>query len=207
VAGAFGCPVRMDSWEVVEPLTLKPAGYITGAFLKTALAELRTAARFITLLPYRRCVDLDNPLSVFIERCGTCSTKHALMRRLAIEQELEVALVLGIYEMSGDNTPGIGPVLRQYRLASLPEAHCYLRIGTRRIDLTRARTAQAPEPIFRFLYEEDIEPGQIGHYKVKLHQRFLKMWSESPESNNLSLDKLWHIRELCISSLSAHLVL
>jgi hypothetical protein len=46
------------------------------------------------------------PVIVLAEQRGTCSTKHALLRRLAIEQGLDIALVLGIYEMTERNTPG-----------------------------------------------------------------------------------------------------
>ncbi len=79
----------------------------------------------------------DDPLIVLTEQRGTCSTKHALLRRLAIEQNLDVALVLGIYEMAEQNTPGVGDILRKYELVLLPEAHCYLRMARRRIDVTR----------------------------------------------------------------------
>jgi hypothetical protein len=41
---------------------------------------------------------------------------------LAIEQNLDIVLVLGIYEMSEQNTPGVGAVLAKYGLTMLPEA-------------------------------------------------------------------------------------
>ena len=40
----------------------------------------------------------DDPLIVLTENRGTCSTKHALIRRLAMEQDLDIALVLGAIE-------------------------------------------------------------------------------------------------------------
>jgi hypothetical protein len=111
----------------------------------------------------------DDPLIVLIENRGTCSTKHALIRRLAMEQDLDIALVLGMYEMTEQNTPGIGNVLRKYGLAMLPEAHCHLRTSGKRIDLTRdiGRRGRGEE-IVGFLYKEDIDPNQITHYKTEL---------------------------------------
>ena len=35
--------------------------------------------------------------------------------------------MLGIYEMSDRNTPGVGRVLTAHGLSYIPEAHCYLR--------------------------------------------------------------------------------
>ena len=53
--------------------------------------------------------------------------KHALLRRLAIEQELDIALVPGILEMTDRTTPGVGEVLKKYGLTAMLEAHCYPR--------------------------------------------------------------------------------
>ena len=105
------------------------------------------------------------------EKRGTCSTKHALLRRLAIEQNLDIALVLGIYEMSEQNTPGGGVVLAKYGLAILPEAHCYLRMAGKRIDVTRAAYRGLAEPIADFLHEEEIDPTQIPNYKTEIHKQ------------------------------------
>jgi hypothetical protein len=141
----------MLSWEALEPLCLKPAGVVTTAFLGVAKTDLRTAAQYVCALPYGRNSDPTDPVIVLAEQRGTCSTKHALLRRLAIEQGLDIALVLGIYEMTERNTPGVGPVLRRHGLSSLLEAHCYLRTGGKRIDVTRVSSERLLEPIERFL--------------------------------------------------------
>ncbi len=52
---------------------------------------------------------------------------------------LPVALVLGVYEMDGANTPGVAAVLRDHGLRCVPEAHCYLAHEGARVDLTRER--------------------------------------------------------------------
>ncbi|HWO29322.1 MAG TPA: hypothetical protein VNO32_11045 [Candidatus Acidoferrum sp.] len=79
---------------------------VTTAFLGIAKTDLRTAAQYVCGLPYGRNSDPSDPVIVLAEQRGTCSTKHALLRRLAIEQGLDIALVLGIYEMTERNTPG-----------------------------------------------------------------------------------------------------
>ena len=109
-------------------------------------------------------------LIVLTEKRGTCSTKHALVRRLAIEQKADIALVLGIYEMTEQNTPGVGDVLGKYGLATLPEAHCYLRTAGKRIDVTRTARRAPAEPIRRFLHEEEIDPTQITNYQRRTPQ-------------------------------------
>jgi hypothetical protein len=108
-----------------------------------------------------------------------------------MEQNLDVVLVLGIYEMAEQNTPGVGDVLRKYELVLLPEAHCYLRMAGRRIDVTRAVDQLPFAAISRFLHEEDIEPAQITEWIA-----------DNSGLGGRSLADLWKIREECIARLS-----
>jgi hypothetical protein len=192
----------MRSWDAFEPVALKPAGAITAAFIQADARDYQAAARYINRLPYGRNSSRTDPLIVLNEARGTCSTKHALLRRLATEQELEIALVIGIYAMNGRNTPGAGAVLEKHRLASIPEAHCYLRDRGIRIDVTRAIEGAPAEAIARFIHEEDIAPESIGDYKIALHRRFMQQWIDANDAiRGRSLDDLWRIREECIAAL------
>jgi hypothetical protein len=193
----------MHSWDVFDPLVLKPAGEVTAALFQVSAFDYRAAARYVSRLPYGRNIAISDPLIVMRENRGTCSTKHALLRRLATEQGLEVALVLGLYEMHEQNTPGVGPILKKYGLAALPEAHCYLRYRGKRIDVTRESGVRPPEAIAQFLHEEEIGAEQIGDYKRDRHRQFLRRWiAESGAAGERDLDEIWRIREECIAALS-----
>jgi hypothetical protein len=193
----------MRSWDAFDPVALKPAGDISIAFIQVGVRDYRSAARFVSRVPYGRNTIVTDPLIVMRENRGTCSTKHALLHRLAMEQGMDVALVLGIYRMHERNTPGVGPILERHKLAALPEAHCYLRFRENRIDVTRDIDVDPPEGITRFLHEEDITPEQIGDYKRNVHQEFLRRWlAETGTANGRALDEIWQIREECIAALS-----
>jgi len=193
----------MLSWDALDRFPLKPAGAVTAAFLGLAKADLRAAAECVCKLPYGRNSDPNDPLIVLAEERGTCSTKHALLRRLAVEQGLDLALVLGIYEMTDSNTPGVGPVLRRHGLDSLLEAHCYLRTAGRRIDVTKAPCGRRSGEPLRFLHEEEIDPKQITDYKTSVHKKFLQGWmADNRALSRFSLDEIWAIREECIASLA-----
>jgi len=193
----------MHSWEALDPISFKPEGAVTAAFLRIGTEDLRSAAKYVRHLPYARNSRPDDPLIVLTEERGTCSTKHALLRRLAIERNLDVAPVLGIYEMAEQNTPGVGDILRKYELVSLPETHCYLRMAGRRIDVTRAVDHVPFAAISRFLHEEDIEPAQITDYRNALHKQFLLKWiADNSGLDGRSPAHLWKIREECIARLS-----
>jgi hypothetical protein len=129
--------IVMQSWEALPTVPLMPAGSASADFLGRKIASYRDAGRHLHQLPYGRNKNLSDWRLVLSEGRGTCSTKHALLAELAREQGVAVALMLGLYEMSERNTPGIGAVLHRNGLDSIPEAHCYLMYERVRIDITR----------------------------------------------------------------------
>lgn len=192
----------MKSWDALPEHRLSGDDVVTRAFLDAGVAEYRATARHIHRLPYGRNSSRTDPLIVLREGHGTCSTKHALLARLAIEQGLDIELALGIYQMTEANTPGVGPVLAAAGLVYIPEAHCYLRYREERIDVTRDSEHKAAEPIVSFMHEETINPDQIGEYKIAMHQRWLREWMASPDApRGVGFAELWRIRENCIAAL------
>src|SRR6185369_1548349 len=95
-----GGRVPMHSWEALEPVILKPAGVVSSRFIEVQVRDFREAAAYVHRLPYGRNTNRSDALAVIREGHGTCSTKHALLRRLALEQDIDIALVIGIYEMN-----------------------------------------------------------------------------------------------------------
>lgn len=190
----------MRSWDALPEKQLIASGDASAQFLALGIEEYRAGARFINQLPYGRNADRADFRLVLPERRGTCSTKHALLAVLAMEQRLPVHLTLGIYEMNERNTPGVGAVLSRHGLAFVPEAHCYLIYDGARIDVTRSSVSPS-EPIARFLHEEMISPAQIGDYKVAMHQAWMRQWV-AREMPPRDFEQVWKIREECIAALS-----
>ena len=181
-----------------KPLTAE--GPITRLFRAAGAHDFAGAALHVLGLPYGRVTDRSRFWLVLEEGRGTCTTKHATLAELAREQGIEVQLMLGIYEMSEGNTPGVGRVLSVHGLSCIPEAHCYLRCQGERIDMTGVSPGAAP--IERFLHEERITVEQIGAYKNDLHRRFLRDWITRTETvRGRTLDDVWRIREECIAAL------
>ncbi|HVN29836.1 MAG TPA: hypothetical protein VMT64_15175 [Candidatus Binataceae bacterium] len=190
----------MRSWDALPSKALEACGEASAQFIALGIEDYRDAARFVNQLPYGRNADRADFRLVIPEHRGTCSTKHALLAALAIEQHLPVHLTLGIYEMSERNTPGVGAVLDSHSLKFVPEAHCYLMYDAKRIDVTRS-AASPTEAIARFLHEETITPPQIGEYKVGMHQRFMREWVARTMPQR-SWEQVWKIREECIAALT-----
>jgi hypothetical protein len=104
---------------------------ISLAFLERNVFDFNSAAAFVRDLPYRRNKNKSELLSVLSENCGTCSSKHVLLKLLAEENNFDLRLCIGIFRMSVENTPAVAATLIKNGLNYIPEAHCYLNIKTR----------------------------------------------------------------------------
>lgn len=156
---------------------------------------------YIKQLPYGRTSNRTDLSLVITEQKGTCSSKHALLKKVADLNEIKgIDLVIGIYKMSETNTPGIGNELSQNDLSYIPEAHCYLKVDGKQTDYTA--TDASFEKIKNDILEEiAITPDQITQFKVDYHQAYLKSWLETNEHHR-TFEEVWQIREKCIYNLS-----
>ena len=164
------------------------------------IVDFRELYQYIQELPYGRNASRFHPELVLTEKKGTCSSKHAFLKKVALEHsENDIELILGIYKMNQKNTPGIGNVLFENQLDYIPEAHCYLKFENNRIDFTNPQSdfTKIEKDI---LIERSIQPEDVAEFKVKYHQTFLQDWIKK-ESLTIKFDEVWKIREKCIHSL------
>lgn len=163
------------------------------------LRRFQAAARHVWHLPYRRNSSRAAYDRVLPEERGTCATKHAFLAALAREYGQEgVRLTLGLYTMTAANTPAARPVLARHDLAGVPEMHCYLTVGGRRVDLSWPGTPGHARLPMRA--EEHIRPDQIGGYKEARHQAYIDRWAKR---RRLDAGFVWRVREACIAAVEA----
>jgi len=156
---------------------------------------------FVKSLPYGRNSNRTDFQLVFTEKKGSCSSKHAFLKKVADLNDIpNVKLILGIYKMNNKNTPNIGDVLIENSIEFIPEAHCYLKINENRIDITTQKSDF--KSIEKDVIEElEIQPEQVSEFKVEYHKTFLKHWLLK-NNKKINFDEIWRIREKCISNLS-----
>lgn len=177
--------------------SIQSKGPISQKFRSLGISDFSSACEYVKQLPYKRTSSNSNPITVLEEDCGTCSSKHALLAKLAEENEAsEIRLKIGMYKMKPDNTPGIGDAMPS-DIKYVPEAHCYLEYRGSRLDFTRPGANQIPKS--DFLEEFEIKPGEIGR-KTELHKAFIKKWTK--DNSKMNADEIWRIRESCINELS-----
>lgn len=188
-------PKSFPDFEIVA---IEP---ISEAFRKRGIYRFYEAIDFIKQLPYGRNADKKDLTSVFSDACGTCSTKHALLRQLSIENQISgIKLMLCIFRMHVHNSPRVAHTLSAHRLAFIPEAHNYLLAGNEIVDCTR-RNASKDDFVNDLIMEIEIAPEQITAFKVNYHQNYLAQWLSGHPDLKYTLEEVYEIREQCIRDL------
>jgi len=189
-----------------EPIDfdIQPTGIISKNFLLHNIYTFSQAANFIRKLNYGRNENKTNLATVFDDKCGTCSTKHALLKLLSEENNItDLKLMIGIFKMNAINTPKIAYTLNKNHLLYIPEAHNYLKWETHILDYT-TEFSKPGDFINDLLEEIEIQPDQISSFKVAYHQNFLADWLKNQPNLKFSIEGLWRVREQCILDLSAN---
>lgn len=178
----------------------KNSGIVSEQFLNKNITDFHSAGTYISKLPYKRNTDKNDILCVFRDLGGTCSTKHAALRKLALENgRTEIKLILGIFKMDSEYTGKIKNTLYQFGLKYIPEAHNYLKIDNAYYDYTLSGSGYNDFKS-KLLVENEIEYHEIGQEKILYHKDFLREWI-TLEHVPCGLDEIWNIREQCIHDL------
>jgi hypothetical protein len=181
---------------------IKPVGTISNHFLANNISTFSEASQFVRKLAYGRNENKADLTTVFADNCGTCSTKHALLKQLAVENNFtELKLITGLFRMNSSYTPKISATLKRHNLDYIPEAHNYLKYGNQILDFTN-KTSKPADFENELIEETEIQTDQIADFKINYHKQYLTNWLEKQEALNLTLDELWKIREQCIADLS-----
>jgi len=169
------------------------------AVIAAGFDRLDQLAVHVQGLPYRRPLQQSHPLAVLREGCGTCSSKHLLLARVAqASGRFDVMLTVGVYDMDEDNTPGVGQVLAKAGVPSLPEAHCYLTVDHQRLDFTGLPRGR--RSVFSALVQEHFpSPDALIERKAAVHRQAIADWAQRQGMNT---DQAWALREACIEALS-----
>ena len=174
-------------------------GPLSNACVDRGIISFSSFIEWVEQLPYQRNSDRSDYSLVLTEECGACSTKNALVKAVALENNWEdVQLFIGLYWMSETTNPGVDEVLKNESLSYIPEAHTYLKINGLVRDVTGFPLGQ--ESFLTTLEEEiEISPTQIGQFKLDWHTERLATFASSQER---SLTDVKKIREACITKLS-----
>lgn len=181
---------------------LSATGRISIDFMEKDIKTFHQAIQYVKNIPYGRGKK-KYPFNLLKENKATCSTKHALIKELAQENNIySIQLMMGIYTMDKENTPKIEQILTRYNLDYMLEAHVYLMHNDLRYDYTFPDNHEMDWES-SILMEMEIDVDQIFDYKVQYHKKILQDWIDR-DKLNFTLQKLWEIRESCIHALQTY---
>ena len=174
---------------------------ITHLFKQKGIRNFEDAIEYVRHIPYGRNKSRSKFSLVLKDNCGTCSSKHALLKLYGDELGLvDVNLLLVYYRMSEVNTPAIGDALTRSGLDYIPEAHCILEYNHDHIDVTSSTSSF--EAIRADVIEiKKINPSDVIENKIAWHQEYIKSWIASTDIQR-SFAEIWAIRERCIAQLT-----
>lgn len=168
-------------------------------FRNEAIHDFVKALEWTHALAYGRNRDRGDPYTIFQEKKGSCSTKHAALALAALENEQEIDLRLIICKVDQKLVPQVTPFLEKLGVDYFPGSHCYLYYEGLHIDVSFPD--QAPFLKAEVLKSLSIQPSQIGEFKQEFHRHYLKEWIQKKRLQ-WSLDEVWSLRESWIESLA-----
>lgn len=184
---------------MIPNFNLTTSGRISNHFIVHEITTFYGAIKYVQMARYGRSAK-EYPYNILEEQKGTCSTKHALIKELAQENNIQsIKLHMCIYPMNEKNTPGVGEVLNRHRLEYILESHVYLSYDDERYDFTFPEKSEMKWEN-DILIETEIDVDQISDYKVDYHKNILKEWIDR-DNLHYSLKEMWQIRESCIRAL------
>lgn len=149
----------MDPYTILPDPQISGGETISGLFRSLGIDRFHDACRFVHELPYGYNSNRDDPLILFKEKMGTCTTKHATIATLAQELGLPVSRGVGIYPMTEEIVTGTGRLTADFKLPYVPMIHCFLEYGGCKADLTEGNRNGENQPIDEFLFTQKVEPN------------------------------------------------
>ena len=148
----------MEHYLIFPDKAIADKGLMASTFLDMDVKSFHQACRYVHELPYGYNSDRDDPMTLFKENMGSCTTKHAVIATLAAELQIDIDKHIGIYAMTEALVTGAKEILERYRLPYLPMVHCFLVFETHRVDLSEGNRNGKNGPIDDFLYTTKVAP-------------------------------------------------
>lgn len=168
----------MDSYEKLPDLPLTPQGTFSRYFLKLetekTIKTFKDACLHVQQMPYGYNTDREDMWSLFKENMGSCTTKHGVIAKLAVEVGIPLHKHVGVYQFNEEVCTGAEKILDKYQIPYIPMTHCFLVFQQYRFDLTEGNHNGKNHPINDLIQEEQVIPFISGKDEYLLFKRILR---------------------------------
>ena len=192
----------MDPIDVFPDAVITDAGPVARAFLKRGPTTFIQACHHVHAMPYGYNATREDPLILFRDNRGSCTTKHMAVGLLAGELNLQVNKHIGVYAMDEVLVTGAGAIAADFGLPYIPVTHCFLSDGTRRVDLTEGNRNGKNGPIDTFLFTARVRPDVSEKEEYRLYRQALQTSIlDRPEMAGIGLKTILQAREAALALL------
>jgi hypothetical protein len=196
----------MRSYDAFPEKPIGGAGPMAAAFLAHGVQSFHAACAYVQGLPYGYNSDRDDPMILFKEQKGTCTTKHAVIAALAVELDLPVAKHIGIYAMTEALVTGTQALLETFQLPYVPMVHCFLACNGNRVDLTAGNRNGKNRTIDAFLHTEAVAPEISAKEEYLRYRAALEnLLATREELRAIKLKTVLKVREMGLALLKANI--
>jgi hypothetical protein len=196
----------MNPYTIFPDLDISGGAAISDMFRSMGIHRFLDACRYVHGLPYGYNTDKDDPMILFKERMGTCTTKHATIATLAQELGLPISRGVGIYPMTEAIVTGAGRIASDYELPYVPMIHCFLEHDGRKVDLTEGNRNGKNRPINEFLFTQRVEPNLSAKAEYLIYRNALAGLIQSREElKGVEIQRLLRAREEGLKLLRANI--
>ncbi len=169
----------MHPIDVLPNVTLQVHGTISEICLQRDLRTFHEACHWVKNLPYGANSHSEDSLILFEEGCGTCTTKHGAIARLAQEHNLPIHKNLGFYRLNDDIVTGVNPILASYNLDFIPQIHCFLVYENCRVDLTEGNCNGKNKTIEDYDYVVQVQPDLSEAQHQACYLEYLQRYADN----------------------------
>jgi hypothetical protein len=196
----------MNPYSIFPDCEIQGGGTVADTFRAMGIHRFLEACRHVHGLPYGYNSDRDDPMILFKERMGSCTTKHATIATLARELSLSIARGVGIYPMTESIVTGAGRIKAAYGLPYVPMIHCYLEYQGLKVDLTEGNRNGKNRSIDDFLFTRPVEANISAKAEYLIYRQALTDLVRSrDELRGIDVKQLLHAREEGIKLLRANI--
>jgi 1-acyl-sn-glycerol-3-phosphate acyltransferase len=196
----------MDPIAAFPDAPISDKGPISQAFTALGLTTFMAACQYVQQMPYGYNTTREDPLILFRENRGSCTTKHMAVGLLAAELNLPVDKHIGIYAMGEPLVTGAARIAAAHGLPYIPVVHCFLSDGNFRVDLTEGNQNGKNGPIDTFLFTTRVRPDisekeEYRRYRQALQSHILTR----TEMTGIDLKTILQAREAALALLKVNM--
>ena len=168
-------------------------------FIDRKITQFSGAIAYLRTLPYRRTSESRDLSSVITDSGGSFTARNALLVQLSREQGFKDLLLSLCTHEFDRSCSRVSAILSEQGLEHLPDAQACIQYRGQMFTVAGNSLCLEAEVLSAI----EIAPAQIGTFKRRYHQNYLRNWMQLERLDQIwSVEKLWDVRARCLDQVA-----